>query len=169
MRLLRSRSGVSLHMTRALLLLAFCSALSAQTATPLSSGAIPWTPKIIVSGGGGFVSPNGKFIYASESTYIGAATWTTVATEQTLIHGQVTSSTLAGVTRALYQFGPVTVCITGLGGGSTSTSGSAGAAWSAQGCVDVRWGKTAYGNVVTAMYDSASKGVKVTLGFRWAQ
>lgn len=162
------------------LLLTFCWAsfiLSSQQTTgatasaplpiPLSTG-VTWTPKIIVTGGGGFASPNGKFAYASESTFVGAATYTTVAVEDTLIHGNVESCTLAGISKIMYQFSILSIGITGLGGGCTSTTGSAIGAASGQGFLDIRWGKTAFGNMLTVTKNT-SGGWKATLGFRWAQ
>ncbi len=122
-------------------------------------------PKYIVTAGGGFASPNGKFAYISESSMVlPQQTYATVSQEYTLIKGQVQSCTFAGLTKPMYQFSVVTVGLTGLGGGCTSSSGETSGAGSAQGFLHIRWGKLPLGNVVTVMKNSNS-GFKVTLGF----
>jgi hypothetical protein len=130
--------------------------------------AATWLPKFIFTGGGGFTSPNGKFAYYSESTYVGSGTYSTFAQEYTIINGQVQSATLAGVTKPLYQFGQITVGLTGLGGGSVSTSGSTAAVASGQVFVDIRIKKTAWGATLTGTKNSTG-GWKFTLAPRWAQ
>jgi hypothetical protein len=140
---------------------------SAPAATPTASN-VTWFPKLVLTAGGGFSSPNGKFSYASESSYLGAGTYATVAIEETIINKQVQTCTLAGVTKPMYQFGLFTVGLTGLGGGCTSTSGAATGSASGQGFVDLRWGKHPYGNTLTATKNTTG-GWKATLAFRWAK
>lgn len=134
---------------------------------PLSAQSLSWTPKYIVTGGGGFASPSGKFAYASESTYVGQGTYATVAQEYTTLHGQVESCTFGGASKLLYQWSLVTVGLTGLGGGCQSTNGSAGGAASGQGFLDVRWGKLPFGNTITAEKTSVG-GFKITVGFHFS-
>jgi hypothetical protein len=144
------------------------TSLFAQAATPLASN-VTYLPKMIITAGGGYASPNGKFGYASQSTYLGAGTYATVAIEDTISKGgTVQSCTLAGVTKPQYQLSFMTFGMTGLGGGCTSTNGSATASGSGQIFLDFRFGKSAWGLIVTAM-KSTTNGFKVTLAPRWAQ
>lgn len=142
--------------------------LWAQQATPVSN-PVTYLPKLIVTGGGGYVTNHGSFSYASESNYLGQSMYSTVAQEYTLDKARhVTSCTVAGITRPLQQLGPLVIGITGLGGGCSSTSGSSGGAWSAQGFADVRFGKSNYGMTLTAS-TSQDHDVKISLGLRIAK
>jgi len=143
--------------------------LSAQATPPVPgpptqpAASISWTPKTVVTAGGGYSSPNGKFAYYSESHYVSQGTYGTIAIEEEIIGGKVVQCALGGATKLLYQFGLFTLGMTGLGGGCGSAVAGSG-----QGFLDVRWGKLAYGNTVTVTKNT-SGGWKVTLGFRWAQ
>ena len=142
---------------------------TAAPAAVLSPTNIKWLPQHVYTAGGGFASPNGKFAYLSESTFIGAGTYATVAIEDTIVAGKVSSCTLAGVTKPLYQFGFLTVGLTGLGGGCTGGgTGNSMPAGEGQAFLDCRWGKLPIGNTITAM-KLTTGGFKVTIGFRWAQ
>ena len=122
-------------------------------------------PKYILSGGGGFASPNGKFAYVSESSLIlPQGTYATVSQEYTLIKGAVQSCTFAGISKPIYQWSLLTIGLTGLGGGCTSSSGDTAGAGSGQGFLHVKWGHLPFGNVITAAKNS-NTGFKVTLGF----
>ena len=134
-----------------------------------SATGVTWLPKFIVTGGGGFTSPNGKFVYGSESNYLGSGTYTTVAVEETLVSGKFESCTLAGITKSMYQYSYFTVGLTGLGGDCVATTGTAAVAGSGQGFLDVRFGKTPFGLTLTGTKNTNGGGVKVTLAFRWAQ
>lgn len=161
------------------LALIFCCAMATAqqttpaqnpTAAPVPSSLtnVTYLPKVVVTGGGGFSSPNGKFAYASESTYIGAGTYATVAIEDTITKGVVQSCTLAGVTKPVYQVKVLTAGLTGLGGGCTSTAGTSTAAGAGQAFLDIQWGKLPLGNVVTVM-KLTTGGYKLTIGLRWAK
>ena len=105
----------------------------------------------------------------SESSFLGAGTYATVAIEETIINKQVQTCTLAGVTKPMYQVGVLTAGITGLGGGCTSTAGSATPQGSGQGFLDISLGKSrAWGLVLTATKNTTG-GWKATLAFRWAK
>lgn len=126
-------------------------------------------PKVLITGGAGFASPNGKFAYASESSLLlPQNTYTTIAWEDTIIKGQVQSCTLAGVSKPLYQFGWTTVGLTGLGGGCTSTTGAATGTMSGQAFLHVGFGTKPWGVVFTAVKNS-SGGFKATIGLAWSQ
>lgn len=143
------------------------TASPAPASIPLTTN-VTWFPKTIIGGGGGFSSPNGKFAVASESSYIGAGTYSTVAIEDVIVKGKIQSCTLAGITKPLYQLGPFTAGLTGLGGACQAPTGSADAAGSGQAFVDIRWGKLNWGNTI-AVTKNTSDGWKVVLVFRWAQ
>src|SRR5690242_1958645 len=53
-------------------------------AIALPSTPITYTPDIVVSSGGGFASPNGKFAYYSISKYIGQSSYATMANQYTI-------------------------------------------------------------------------------------
>ena len=161
------------------LALIFCCAMAtAQQTSPAQSPTaapvqpsltnVTFLPKLVVTGGGGFASPNGKFGYVSESTYVGAGTYATVAIEDTIVKGNVESCTLAGVTKPLYQLSVFTAGLTGLGGGCTSTAGTSTATGAGQAFLDVQWGKLPLGNTITVM-KLTTGSFKVTIGFRWAK
>lgn len=126
-------------------------------------------PKFFVSGGGGFASPSGSFAYASESSLVlPQQTYATVAQEYTLIKNQVQSCTLAGLSKPMYQLSVVTLGVTGLGGGCTSSSGDSSPAGSGQVFLHIRWGRLPIGNLL-AFRKNTNSGWKVTLGFSWGQ
>lgn len=158
------RYGKTVHMRLALLLLAL--PLAAQTPTAVAPANLP---KVVLSTGGGFASPGGAFSYISESSLVlPQGTYATVSQEYTLLHGQVQSCTFAGVSKPMYQFSVFTIGVTGLGGGCTSSSGATNGAGSGQGFLHIRWGKLAFGNILTASKNTVG-GYKVTLGFSWSQ
>jgi len=126
-------------------------------------------PKVILTTGGGFASPNGKFAYISESSLIlPQGTYATVSQEYSIIKGVVQSCTFAGITKPLYQFSIFTIGLTGLGGGCNSTGGDTSGAGSGQGFLHVNWGKMPFGNVITVAKNT-SGAYKVTLGFTWSK
>lgn len=135
-------------------------------ALPLFSQA--YAPQTVVGTGPGFASPNGKFGYLSESSLIGQATYTTVAQQWTLMRGRAESCTLAGLTKVTNQWGPITVGVTGLGGGCEGMTGSAQMVASGQGFVQVRIRKSAWSMVVTGQKISDSD-FKVSAGVQWAK
>lgn len=153
-----------------LILLGFAASLGAQTGpAPLGIPAPTDLPKYILTAGGGYASPGGKFAYTSASALVlPQQTYTTVAQEYTLIKGQVQSCTFAGLTKPIYQLSIITIGLTGLGGGCNSTDGATSAAGSGQGFAYIRWGKLPIGSVVTVMKNTDS-GWKATLGFSWSQ
>lgn len=138
-------------------------------------GQVPVTPvaatlpKIVLTGGGGFASPSGKFVYISESSLVlPQGTYATVSQEYTLIKGLVQSCTFAGVSKPIYQFSVFTVGLTGLGGGCNSTNGISSGVGSGQGFLHIKWGKTHFGNVFTITKNTNSS-YKLTLGWSWSQ
>ncbi len=142
--------------------LLLAASLWAQTPAP---GAPQDLPKVIITVGGGFASPNGKFAYVSESSLIlPQGTYATISQEYSIIKGVVVSCTFAGATKPMYTFSIVTIGITGLGGGCNSTNGDTSGAGSAQGFLHFKWGHLPFGNVITAQKNSNS-GFKITLGF----
>jgi len=144
-------------------LLLSAASLWAQDSSPAPQAST--LPKIVLTAGGGFASPNGKFAYVSESSLVlPQGTYATISQEYTIIKGVVQSCTFAGATKPMYQFSVVTVGLTGLGGGCTSSAGDTSGAGSAQGFLFIKWGHLPFGNVITAMKNS-NTGFKVTLGF----
>ena len=133
-------------------------------AVPVPASSITYLPKWVVTAGGGVNLPgNGKFAYWSASTYLGSQTYATAATEYTLVNKQVLTCGLAGISKPLYEFGPASIGLTGLGGGCTSTNGAAVAAASGQGFIHIRLGKSGWGVAITGMKTSGS-AFKITLG-----
>lgn len=135
----------------------------------VTATAVMWIPKFIVTGGVGFVSPNGKFVYGSESNYLGSGTYTTVAVEETLVNGTVESCTLAGITKPMYQYSIFTVGLTGLGGGCVKTTGNSGAIGQGQGFLDIRFGHSNFGIILSGTRSTTDSTWKFTLAPRWAQ
>lgn len=126
-------------------------------------------PKVILTGGGGFMPPSSKFAYVSESSLVlPQGTYATISQEYTLTKNVIQSCTFAGVSKPLYTFSVFTVGLTGLGGGCNSTSGSTSSAGSGQGFLHIRWGKTHFGNVLTVAKNTNSS-YKLTLGWSWSQ
>lgn len=136
---------------------------------PIPSSPISYSPSVLVTGGGGFASPNGKFAYGSISTQTGPqSTYLTAAQEFTMVKGQVQSCTLGGLSKSIYQFGPALIGLTGLAGGCNSTSGTASVAASGQGFLLFRFRKTPYSVVITALKNTTG-GFKVTAGMGWGK
>lgn len=126
-------------------------------------------PKYILTVGGGFASPNGKFAYVSESSLVlPQGTYLTVSQEYSIVKGQVQSCTFAGAAKPLYRFSVITAGVTGLGGGCNSTVGDSSAAASGQGFLHINWGRLPFGNVITVQKNS-NTGYKVTFGFTWSK
>jgi len=148
------------------LLLASASLLAQQNGPAASSPPIGAAvlPNLVISGGGGFASPNGKFAYASVSKLLDAATYSTSAQEYSLVGKTVQSCTLTGLSKMLYTFGAMTAGITGMGGGCAAGS----AIGEAQGFLDIRYRQSNWGVAVTAM-KTTNGGFKVTIAPRWAK
>lgn len=133
---------------------------------PVISTPITYAPNVLVSAGGGFSSPSGKFAYYSISKATGVQnTYLTAAQEYTISKGKVQSCTLAGVSKPIYQFGALMIGITGLGGGC-DTNGNVRPAASAQAFLLVH--KGAWGGVLTGMKNSDS-GYKLTFAPTWGK
>lgn len=144
-----------------------CTLAGISKDLPVAAPATPYTPSVLVTGGGGFASPNGKFAYESVSKLIGPqSTYLTEAQEFTIVKGQVESCTFAGASKSLYQWSFLTIGLTGLAGGCNSTSGSSAMAGSGQGFALVRFGKSPWGVVFSAMKNTTG-GFKVTAGMSW--
>jgi hypothetical protein len=164
-----------------LVALAFAPRAIAQTpATPASAAAavsnITYLPKWYGSVGvGGAIPGNSRFAYESISAYLGAATYATTVNQYTISNGKVQDCTLAGLTKALYQFRPLTIGTTGLGGGCSSTSGDS-AAGAVQGFASLRIRKSPISLVATGEKtwiatgpgpNGGKQGVQLTLGISY--
>ena len=133
------------------------------------AGAFKYQPDVIISAGGGFASPNGKFAYYSISKATGVQnTYLTAAQEYTIVKGQVQSCTLAGASKPIYEFGWMDIGLTGLAGGCSSTSGQTGAAASGQAFALLHFGRSPFGMVITALKNNTG-GYKVTLAPSWSK
>jgi len=147
---------------------------SAQVAEPVVAAAskVTYLPKWYGSvGAGGLTVGKGRFAYESISAYLGAETYATTVNEYTMQGGKVTSCTLAGLSKLLYQFGIVSVGTTGLGGGCNSTDGNNGAAGAVQGFASFHV-KGAVSIVLTGDKTFTTDGrqaVKVTLGISYGK
>lgn len=136
---------------------------------PPPSGSIKYQPSVIISGGGGFASPSGKFAYYSISKATGVQnTYLTAAQEYTLVKGEIQSCTLAGASKPVYEFGWLDIGLTGLAGGCSSTDGKASVAGSGQVFALLHFGKSPFGMVVTALKNNTG-GYKVTLAPSWGK
>lgn len=135
---------------------------------PPAQSGITYLPKWYASAGGGALVPgSGKFAYESISAYIGAGTYATTVQEFTISAGKVQSCTMAGVSKLLYQFGFVSIGMTGLGGGCNSTGGDSGAAAATQGFASFHLGKSGISIVATGdktFLTDGRQGAKITLG-----
>ncbi len=145
------------------------------TAPPISSvpqfipaSPITYSPNILVSAGGGFASPNGKFGYYSISKAIGQNSYATMAQQYTIVKGKIQNCALAGLSKEMYEFGPLVLGITGLGGGCEGFSGDATAAANAQAYAHFHFGKSAWGAVLTVM-KTTNPGYQVTLAPTWGK
>lgn len=147
------------------------SANSATDAPVITAIALPtptYMPKYVVSTGGGAIVPgsgSGIFAYYSASVYLGQATYATMANEYTIIHGSVETCPLAGVTKALYQYGPLSLGTTGLAGACSSAPAGV-----IQGFGSYHFGKSAWSALVTAtkpFTSGASQAVKLSIGIQW--
>lgn len=126
-----------------------------------------YTPNVLVTGGGGFASPNGKFGFESISKLTGPQdTYLTQVQEFTIAKGQVETCSFIGATKSLYRWSFVTIGLTGVGGGCNSTTGSSAPAGSGQGFALVRIRKSPFGLVFTALKNT-SGGYKITAGMSW--
>lgn len=133
---------------------------------PLNLPAPTMLPSFFVSGGGGFASPGGKFAYASASSLeLPQQTYITIAEEYTIVKGKITPCTLGGLSKPLYQIGPLVAGLTGLGGSCTSPTGATTAIGSAQPFLYVPWGPLPVGNIIAFMKNTDGSGWKFTLGF----
>jgi len=104
-------------------------------AQPIAAAAsdIAYLPKWYGSLGAGAVVPgSGKFAYEAIAAYIGAQTYATTVNEFNIVKGQVQSCAMGGLSKILYEFGPLSIGTTGLAGGCTATSTSGGAAGAVQ-------------------------------------
>lgn len=147
------------------------AAVPAAVALPASG--ISYLPKFYGSvGGGGTVPGKGRFAYESISAYLGQETYATTVQEFTLAKGAVQSCTMAGLSKPLYQFGFLTLGITGLGGGCSSTAGTSGAAGAAQGFASFHLARTGFSVVATGDKTFTTDGrqaVKLTLGVAYGK
>lgn len=145
--------------------------LYAQSAAPTSN--ITYLPKLYGSVGGGAVIPGkGRFAYESISLFLGQETYATSVQEFTITNGTVQTCTMAGVSKVAYQFGFISIGITGLAGGCNSTSGSSGGAGAAQGFASFHLGKTGFSVVATGdktFTADGRQGVKATLGVSYGK
>lgn len=145
-----------------------------QIATPAiasaitSASKITYSPDMLVSAGGGYASPNGKFGYYSVSKSVGQNTYATMANQYTIVGGKLESCALAGLTKEMYQFGPLVLGLTGLGGGCEGFSGNAGAAGSAQAFAHIHFGKSPIGLAITGM-KTTSPGFQTTIAPTWGK
>lgn len=139
-----------------------------------SVSKIDYLPKWYVSVGAGGMAPGhgGTFAYQSVSGLLGRNTYGTTAQEYTISAGHVQSCTLAGISLVAYQFGRLSIGMTGLGGGCGSTSGASAAAAEAQGFASVHLGKSPFSIVGTGRKTFTTDGrqaVKVTLGVSYGK
>jgi len=145
------------------------AAIPDVSAVMAPTGAFKYQPSVIISAGGGFASPNGKFAYYSISKATGIQnTYLTAAQEYTIVKGQVQSCTLAGASKPIYEFGWLDIGLTGLAGGCSSTDGKASVAGSGQVFGLLHFGKSPLGIVVTALKNNTG-GYKVTLAPSWGK
>jgi hypothetical protein len=148
-------------------------AVAPVVAAIAATSNITYLPKFYGSVGGGAVVPgSGKFAYEAIAAYIGMATYAMTVQEFTLSKGTVQSCTMAGVSKVMYQFGFVSLGITGLGGGCNSTSGSSGGAGAAQGFASFHLGKSGMSIVATAdktFTTDGRQGVKATFGVSYGK
>ena len=149
-------------------------AVAPVVAAALPTSSITYLPRFYGSVGGGGIVPGhgGRFAYESISAYIGAQTYATTVQEFTISKGKVQSCTLAGVSKIMYQFGFVSIGLTGLGGGCNSTSGDSGAAGAAQGFASFHLGKSGMSIVATGdktFTADGRQGVKLTLGVSYGK
>lgn len=137
---------------------------------PVPLPAPTMLPKYFVSAGGGYATPGGKFAYVSESSLVlPQQTYATVAQEYTIDKNhQVQSCTFVGISKPMYQLWGITLGVTGLGGGCTSSSGDSSPDGSGQIFLNIPWWKLAEGNVITFRKNTNS-GWKVTLGFSFGK
>lgn len=134
---------------------------------------ITFLPKFYGSVGGGAVVPgSGKFAYQAIAAYIGKNTYATTVQEYTIVGGKITSCTMAGISPVLYQFGFLSIGLTGLGGGCSSSSGSGGMAAATQGFASFRLGHTGISIPITVdktFTTDGRQGVKATLGVSYGK
>lgn len=136
--------------------------IAAAAAPALPTSNITYLPQYLVNAGAGATIPgSGRFAFWSVSTYLGQQTYATAATEYTISKGQVSTCALAGVSKVMYQYGALSIGLTGLGGGCTNPSGSSPAA-SAQGFASLHFGKSSWSAVITGMKTSGEE-FKLTL------
>jgi hypothetical protein len=123
-------------------------------------------PSFFVSGGGGYAVPGGKLAYASASSLeLPQQTYVTIAVEYTMVKGHLQPCELAGLSKPLYQVGPIVAGLTGLGGSCTGPTGKTTAVGYAQPFVYIPWGPLPVGNIVTFMKNTDGSGWKFSLGF----
>jgi len=148
-------------------------AVAPVVAAVAATSNITYLPKFYGSAGGGAVVPgSGKFAYEAISVYLGQQTYATTVQEFTISKGTVQSCTMAGISKVAYQFGFVSLGMTGLAGGCNSTSGSSGGAGAAQGFASFHLGKSGMSIVATAdktFTTDGRQGVKATLGVSYGK
>lgn len=163
-----------------IILAALCACAAAQTpatskdlptlnpAIVNSNSGIAYLPKYVVSAGGGSIVPgseHGIFAYYSASVYIGQQTYATMANEYTMTKGTVQTCPVAGASKILYSYGPLSLGTTGLAGACSNTP-----AGIIQGFGSYHFGKSAWSALVTAtkpFTSGASQAVKISLGIQW--
>lgn len=148
-------------------------AVAPVVAAIAATSNINYLPRWYGSLGGGAVVPgSGKFAYQAIAAYIGKSTYATTVQEYTIVGGKITSCTMAGISPVLYQFGFLSIGLTGLGGGCNSSSGSSGMAAATQGFASFRIGHTGISIPVTAdktFTTDGRQGVKATFGVSYGK
>ena len=135
--------------------------------------AVTAQPQIFYSAGGGALTHGhgGTFAYWSVSKYLGQNTYASVINEYTVSAGQVLTCPLAGVSHVAAQFGPVSVGLTGAGGGCSGDKGGAAGAATAQAFVNFHlWHE--WNLPLTARKTFTSRGdeaIKISLGIGWGK
>lgn len=130
---------------------------------------IKYLPKYVMSIGGGAIIPGsgpGKFAYDSASIYVGQGTYATVANEYTMTQNKVEACPLAGGSKILYQFGPLSIGTTGLAGACSNAPAGV-----IQGFGSFHFGKSAWSAILTVtkpFTSGLSQAVKVSAGVQWA-
>jgi hypothetical protein len=144
--------------------------LNAQRAATVAVSA---QPSIFYSVGGGALTHGhgGTFTYWSVSKYLGQNSYATIINEYTISQGQVLTCPLAGVSHVATQFGPVSIGLTGAGGGCSGDKGGASGAATAQGFVNFHlyneW------NLILSVRETFTNrgddAIKVSLGLGWGK
>lgn len=154
------------------MILALLLALAAS-AQSLPSAPATYLPQYLVTAGGGAVVPGhgAGFAYWSVSRYLGQQTYATAISEYTMTKGVVLTCPMAGITKVVYQLGPVSFGLTGAGGACSGTNAGASSAASGQAFTAFHI-KGDWSIIATARKTFTASGTdafKLTLGIGWGK